>query len=101
MKTYDNITEIEYRAVLVTLSLNDSRNKDYIEDVNAAVIELKDLAEAANVNVLGTITQNKDSIDVAFFIGKGKVEEIKEFAHNMDANLKYLIMNFPDLKSGT
>lgn len=87
MNKINNVNENEYRAILVTLSLNDIRNKDYIENMDAATLELENLAEAANIHVLGNVIQNKDSVDVTYFIGKGKVEEIKEFAEKMDANL--------------
>ncbi len=38
--------------------------------------ELKRLADTAGATVVDTIIQNKDSINPALFIGKGKVEEI-------------------------
>ena len=87
MKTTDNATEIKNRAILVTLAISNTRNKEHIENIDAATLELANLAEAAEVEVLGNILQNKDAVDVTYFIGKGKVEEIKDFAQSMDANL--------------
>ena len=49
--------------------------------------ELKELAISAGATVMDIIIQNKDSIDSAFFIGKGKVEEVKIAAEIDDCNL--------------
>lgn len=87
MTIHENTSKTVYKAILVTLALNDMRNKDYIADFEASTLELKNLAEAANIEVIGNIIQNKDSVDVTYFVGKGKVEEITEFAEAMEANL--------------
>lgn len=42
--------------------------------------ELKSLAEAANKQVVGIITQKLDAVNKALYIGTGKVIEVKEFA---------------------
>lgn len=77
--------EITYRAILVGSDFGNS-NSVYarFEDV---MKELEELAQAADVEVAGVMTQARDSIDVKYYIGKGKVEELKEFADNMEANL--------------
>lgn len=83
----NTIEKIDYRAILVTLNIADKKSRDYIEDIYASIIEFQELAHAANVEVLGSIVQNKQAVDVTYFIGKGKVEEIKSYAENMNANL--------------
>lgn len=83
----NTIEKIDYRAILVTLNIADKKSRDYIEDIYASIIEFQELAYAANVEVLGSIVQNKQAVDVTYFIGKGKVEEIKSYAENMNANL--------------
>ncbi|MGL5256991.1 MAG: GTPase HflX [Proteocatella sp.] len=83
----NTVEKIQYKAILVTLNISDIRNKDFIEDIDSAIDEFKELAHAADIQVLGSLVQNKTSIDVTYFIGKGKVEEIKEFAQNMGANI--------------
>lgn len=72
----NTIEKIDYRAILVTLNIAD-KSRDYIEDIDASIVEFQELAYAANVEVLGSIVQNKQAVDVTYFIGKGKVEEIK------------------------
>lgn len=87
MKTIETNNTIQYRAILVTLAITEKSNKEYIDDIDPSVDEFKELAKATDIEVLGNIIQNKDSVDVTYFVGKGKVEEIKEYAQNMDANL--------------
>lgn len=87
MQLHDNTIKTQNRAILVTLALSEYSNKEYIEDIDAAVLELKNLAEAAEVEVLGSVVQNKDTVDAAYFIGSGKVDEIRDFVQKMEANL--------------
>ena len=69
----NTIEKIDYRAILVTLNIADKKSRDYIEDIDASIVEFQELAYAANVEVLGSIVQNKQAVDVTYFIGKGKV----------------------------
>lgn len=83
----ENTVKQHYQAILVTLAIKEINNKEYIDDIDSAVSELAELAKASDVEVLGNIVQNKDAVDVTYFVGKGKVEEIKEYAERMEANL--------------
>lgn len=67
-----------YRAILVGVSFGD--------DITASMEELEGLAEAADVEILGIMTQDRDRPDKATYIGKGKVEELAEMCENMGAN---------------
>ncbi len=49
--------------------------------------ELAQLAETAGAEVLGEIVQNREAADKATFIGEGKLEEVREMAENLEANL--------------
>lgn len=68
----------EYKAILVGLQIN--------EDISYSMEELAGLAEAAGVEVLGTMIQNLERPNNATFIGKGKVEELAEMCRNMEAD---------------
>ncbi|MDO4792894.1 MAG: GTPase HflX [Filifactor alocis] len=83
METTQN--KLEYRAILVGSDFGSS-NRIYarFEDV---MKELEELAQAAEVEVVGILTQARESIDVRYYIGKGKVEELKDFVETMEANL--------------
>lgn len=87
MKLTNNEEKTQYKSILVTLAIKEIRNREYIEDIDSSVKEFIELAEAADIEVLGNIVQNKETVDVTYFIGKGKVDEIKEFALSMEANL--------------
>ncbi|MBO5486464.1 MAG: GTPase HflX, partial [Eubacterium sp.] len=54
-------------------------------DFEHSMEELKSLAEAANKQVVGIITQKLDAVNKALYIGTGKVIEVKEFAGDCGA----------------
>ncbi len=76
------IEDIEQTAILVGLSLG---RDEY--DIEESMIELKELTLAAHAEVAGILVQNKDRVDATFFIGKGKVEEVRQACEINDANL--------------
>ena len=75
----DVIQNEEYKAILVGLQLK--------EDISYSMEELEGLAEAAEVEVLGTMVQSLERPNGATFIGKGKVEELAELCRNMEADM--------------
>lgn len=72
------------RAILVGFNHNSGRKEISIEE---SMQELKELTDAAGAEVLDVVIQNKSSIDVRFYIGKGKVEEIRIACEFLGANL--------------
>lgn len=76
---YDTSLEME-RAIIVGVNLN---NYSEFEDLD----ELKLLAEACDIEVNHAIFQNLDKINSATYIGKGKVEEIKEYINDNKIDL--------------
>ncbi|MDF2715982.1 MAG: GTP-binding protein HflX [Paenibacillus sp.] len=72
------------KAVVVSLVLKSARLSE--ERVQYSLAELISLAESAGVEVLHSVVQAKDSIDSKWFIGKGKVEELREAAERLGAN---------------
>lgn len=78
------VHNILQKAILV--GVNTGR-KDEVTGIETSMEELKELAEAAGAEVLHTMIQNKDRIDTTYYVGKGKVEEIKMLVHEMNANL--------------
>jgi len=57
------------------------------EDFQTSMEELKGLAEACDVEVVGVVTQKAESPTPNFYIGKGKVEGLKQDIVTLDANL--------------
>jgi len=49
-------------------------------DFDQSMAELKSLAEAAGKQAVGMITQKLENINKTWYVGSGKVEEIKEYA---------------------
>ncbi|MBD7983866.1 GTPase HflX [Sporosarcina sp. Sa2YVA2] len=69
------------RAILVGVHEQNAEHFEYEME------ELKNLAEAIDVEVIGHVTQNLEKRHSSLYVGKGKVEEIKRFYEEMDANL--------------
>lgn len=82
-KTFDINTNISEKAILV--SLVTSNEKRHGGDPEHSLNELIQLAETAGVEVLTTLTQNKESADSKWLIGKGKVQEVKALADELSA----------------
>ena len=68
------------KAVIVGVNINDS-NFDH------SMIELGELVKACNMEVVGKITQNLNEVSTALYVGKGKAEEILEYANNSNADI--------------
>ena len=81
----ENNTEKKNRAVLVGLSSRALAPEENADE--ASMEELSALLETAGGECVGVVTQSKDSPDPRTFIGEGKVAEVKELAHAMDADM--------------
>ncbi len=55
--------------------------------VDASLQELELLAETAGIDVLGSVTQNLNNPNSRTYIGKGKLEELKLLAEELDAKV--------------
>lgn len=69
------------KALLVGANLNHEKGFE------KSMEELASLAEACQMEVIGTVTQNITAIHKGLYIGTGKVKEIKEIAQEMGADL--------------
>ncbi|WP_281887168.1 GTPase HflX [Paenibacillus sp. YYML68] len=83
--THEVTPDTEERAILVSLVTQQLKRED-LYDPDYSLAELIRLAETASVEVLGTITQNKEYADSKWFIGKGKAEELKQAIEETGAN---------------
>jgi GTP-binding protein HflX len=75
--------KIKEKAILVGVRLPPI-NRFYVDE---SLGELKLLAETAGAEVLDTVIQERQKLDPAFFIGKGKTEQIGDLARRKGANL--------------
>ena len=69
------------KALLVGVNLNDG------EDYLLSLKELGALAQACDMEVVGEVEQTLPAVHKAFYIGIGKVDEVKEFAEDCDADV--------------
>ncbi|GED70095.1 GTPase HflX [Brevibacillus reuszeri] len=70
-------------AILVGCFL-DNRDE---ERTRLSMEELHELAATAGVEVLDVITQNRDRVDSAWYLGTGKIDEIAERAEELDVDV--------------
>jgi len=71
------------RAILVGLDLGPGAGWPERESIE----ELMELARTAGLEVLRTVLQKRDKPDPAFFIGKGKADELRELAAKSHADV--------------
>lgn len=69
------------RVLLVGVNLNDG------EDYLTSLKELGALAEACDMEVAGSLCQTLEAVHKAFYIGTGKVDEVKELAQECNADM--------------
>ncbi len=72
------------KAILAGVAFSSRRDDWQVED---SLAELRGLVETAGAEIVGEVIQNKDKSDNAYFLGKGKVEEIAMLAQNVEADL--------------
>lgn len=70
-KLIENKEEIE-KVILVAVSLDDSNDADESLD------ELEELVNTAGAQVVGRTIQNREAVHPGTYVGKGKVEELKD-----------------------
>lgn len=84
--TIDNINEkITEKAILCGVHRD---LPDPLEDTTEETMaELRELARTAGAEVVGVMVQNRDHPDGAAYFGDGKLEELKNSAAELEANL--------------
>lgn len=75
------------KALLVGLNITSATKRDDNIDINESMEELKELTKAAGAEVVGSLIQNRQSKDSAYYVGKGKVEEIKAYSDSLGATM--------------
>lgn len=77
--------KIQERAVLVGLDFPERNSTSW--GIKDSMNELASLGETAGLVILHRIVQRRAKPDPSYFVGKGKVDEIKEVAHDRNANV--------------
>ena len=73
---------IRERSILVAVTLSDRTDDETQESLD----ELAQLIDTAGADEVARITQRRDSPDSAYYIGKGKAEELKELCLALDSD---------------
>ena len=79
MKEPFKIEEIEEKVILVGVSANEG------DDTQDSLLELAELVKTAGAVVVGTAIQNRESIHPGTYVGKGKLQEIREMIIELGA----------------
>lgn len=78
MALYD-LKEEQERVILVGVSTGDH------DDTEQSLDELGDLVKTAGAVPVGKVIQNREAMHPGTYVGKGKIEEIKELLWELDA----------------
>ena len=73
------LKEAQERVILVAVSTSDQ------DDANESLDELEELIDTAGAVCVGRLIQNRESIHPGTYLGKGKIEELKEKIWESDA----------------
>ncbi len=77
-----NIQNADNQEKVLIVGVDLDRKTDI--DIESSMNELRELVHAAGGVVLGDVVQNRDRIDSAYFIGKGKAQEIAVCCDELD-----------------
>lgn len=69
------------RVIIVGININ---NKNNFEE---SIIELKNLCIACDMEVVGKVEQNLKKINPTFYMGSGKIEELRDLIEEMNAEI--------------
>lgn len=75
------------RAILVGIKTQETRDIQGVSEADISMIELKELAQTAGALTIHQVMQKREGRDAAYFIGKGKVEELRLLAQTLEADL--------------
>lgn len=67
------------RVILIGVATND------LDETNESMNELNELMQTAGAICIGKVIQNRDRVHPGTYIGKGKIEEVKELADEIGA----------------
>ena len=78
--TFYEMGEVQEKVILVGVSTGDG------DDIEQSLDELKDLVKTAGAETVGRVIQRRENIHPGTYVGKGKIDEIKELIWELDAD---------------
>ncbi len=79
MTELHELKDIEERVILLAVSTGEE------EDTEACLDELEDLVETAGAVTVDRMIQNREAVHPVTYLGKGKIQEVKERIWELDA----------------
>lgn len=80
MSEFYDTSEKRERVILIAVSTSDN------DDTQSSLSELSELARTAGAETVGRIIQNREAVHPGTYIGKGKIEELKDAIALYNAN---------------
>ena len=74
-----DLKELEERVILIAVSTSDE------DDTRQSLDELEELADTAGAVTVDKIVQNRERIHPGTYLGKGKIEEVRERVFELGA----------------
>lgn len=74
-----DLTELQEKVVLIAVSTGDG------DGCEASLDELEELAATAGALTVGRMIQNRENVHPGTYLGKGKIEEVKELVGELEA----------------
>lgn len=78
-ETFDMAEQIE-KVILLGVRLHEN------DDTEESLVELAELVKTAGAQTVGTVVQNRESVHPGTYLGKGKIEEVKELVWKLGAS---------------
>lgn len=74
-----DLKELQEKVVLIAVSTGEE------DDTPASLDELEELASTAGAVTVGRVIQNREKIHPGTYLGKGKIDEVRDLAWELDA----------------
>ena len=85
MTDFYDTAERKERVILIAVSLGEKQEGGEAA-ADISLDELEELAETAGAETVGRLIQNREGIHPGTYIGKGKLEELREMIHSQQAD---------------
>lgn len=86
MTDFYNTAERRERVILVAVELGENRQGEEVVSAEISLDELEELAQTAGAETVGRMIQNREGIHPGTYIGKGKIEELRDMIRQTEAD---------------
>lgn len=86
MTDFYNTAGRRERVILVAVELGEKRPGEEVVSAEISLDELEELAQTAGAETVGRMIQNREGIHPGTYIGKGKIEELRDMIRQTGAD---------------